>query len=156
MRTPGEILVQTAFRLYHNQPSELQAYLVKRIDILLSKRIVDIGQSDIEGIIMQVCEICGANPVTIKSKYRGREHVEARAILYKVLTSRSLFDWPLKKTGIFFGGRDHSTVINGLKNYNDWTESDRTFRKKAEICIGIAHKILHEQDESENPENMAV
>jgi chromosomal replication initiator protein len=38
----------------------------------------------------------------------------------------------LKNIGIFFGGRDHSTVIHACQTVNDLIETDKKFRHDVE------------------------
>lgn len=153
MRTPGEILVQTAFRLYQDNTDALKEHLSKRIDAMLEKRLSTVGDTDMETITLYVCDVCEAPPTAIRTKSRMREAVEARAILYKIFTSKQMFGWSQKRTGLFFGGRDHSTVIHGMENYDTWFDTDKVFRRKAEVCMEFAIKVISGLHENQGDTN---
>lgn len=148
MRTAAEIIVDAAYRLYPDDKEQQKAYITSRVQRVIEHKFTSIGESNLESILFQVCEICGANPHTIRSKYRGQEAVEARAIMYVIL--KRMMRWTLQAIGNEFGHRDHSTVISGLKNHDDWHESDKYFRSKSNAAIEFAHKTLFENDEQTN------
>jgi chromosomal replication initiation ATPase DnaA len=147
MRTPAEVIVEAGFRLYPDDQAALKKYISERVQRYLETRYSDLGQSDVESVLFFVCDVTSANPSTIGSPLRSREVIEARAIMYFIC--RRMLKWSLKATGHAFGGRDHSTIISGLKNYDDWIESDRVFRAKAEKSLNFAHKTFFDDDTKE-------
>ena len=67
----------------------------------------------------------------ILSKRRFRSIVEARAMCYAWLREHT--ELSLLEIGSLFGGKDHSTVINGLKldeHLRDWSKGYAKMRKK--------------------------
>ena len=65
---------------------------------------------------------------TIKSKSRVKPLPEARFICYELIKYNT--ELSLKSIGKIFSGRDHSTIINGLKAVSDWKHTDVEFRQK--------------------------
>lgn len=67
-------------------------------------------------------------------KWRKREWVEARHIaMYMIKKFTTL---SLKKIGMYFGGRDHSTVLNAIEMVNDHYDTEKNYRKKIdEYCV---------------------
>lgn len=157
MRTPGQILVQTAFSLYHDNPERLQEYLAKRFDNYITNHGVDIGQTNFESIVIFVCDTFGANANTIASKYRGTAQREARMTLYHICVD--LMKWTLTKTAVKFQ-RYHSTVINGMQQLSRWVSTDKTFARKVSICVDYAVRTLnsedYEKDNHQDHSNLAV
>lgn len=71
----------------------------------------------------------GVRPEELAERKKGdrrHEHAKARALCYYVMKNK--MDYTLKDIGHIFGGRDHSTVINGLKRFDDWYETDEKYR----------------------------
>ena len=69
--------------------------------------------------------------VNLLSKRRFRSIVEARAMCYAWLREHT--ELSLLEIGSLFGGKDHSTVINGLKldeHLRDWSKGYAKMRKK--------------------------
>lgn len=148
MRTAAEIIVDAAYRIHPDDIEKQKAYITARLQRVIEHKFTSIGESNLESILFQVCEICGANPHTIKTKYRGQEAREARAIMYVIL--KRMMRWTLKSIGGEFGHRDHATIINGIRNHDDWSASDKYFRNKSNMAIEFAHKTLFENDEQTN------
>jgi chromosomal replication initiation ATPase DnaA len=59
-----------------------------------------------------------------------------------ILYSKAFYGWTQKRIGLYLGGRDHSTIIHGLQNFQDFYETDKSFRRKAELATLIATKII--------------
>jgi chromosomal replication initiator protein len=82
----------------------------------------------IEYIQKLVCDFYNIPVEAVKSKTRKREIVQARQIaMYftKYLTKASL-----KNIGIFFGGRDHSTVIHSITTYQNFLDCNYKLEAK--------------------------
>lgn len=60
---------------------------------------------------------------------RNRELCDIRFILFNIL---SKYRFTQKNIGKIFGGRDHSTVIHGIRKYNQYHETDSEFRAMSE------------------------
>lgn len=80
----------------------------------------------IEIIQKLVCEYFEVPIEMIKSKTRKREIVQARQI--SMYLAKSLTKTSLKSIGVFFGGRDHSTVIYACQTVEDLIETDKKFK----------------------------
>lgn len=67
---------------------------------------------------------------TLVSKSRKKEVAEARMIA--MYFSRKLTELSLKKIGLYFGGRDHSTVVHACKKIDKKTEESAQFKNRVE------------------------
>ena len=64
-------------------------------------------------------------------KSRKAEIAQARQL--SMYLCRDVLGVSLSKIGLFFGGRDHSTVIHALKVVEDKKQKDSRFGKKIEF-----------------------
>jgi chromosomal replication initiation ATPase DnaA len=149
MKTTGSVLVQSAFGLYSEDPEKLQAYLSKRIDDLLVSKVRSVQDAELDEILRFVCTMCNVDSENLRKKNLGkirprvgREIWEARAIAYTILSSDALFGWTQQKIGLYFSGRHHSSIKNGLDNFKDWYDVDKLFRLRADQSIIFANKTL--------------
>ena len=76
----------------------------------------------IELIQNTVAEYFGVSAEKLREKIRSKEIVYPRHIA--MYLCRKLLDCPLSDIGSSFGGRDHSTVINGYKNIEKKLENN--------------------------------
>lgn len=108
----------------------------KQLDLNLAKQIVknfvknSNREISIEYIQKLVCDYYNIPVEAVKSKTRKREIVQARQIA--MYFTKDLTKSSLKNIGIFFGGRDHSTVIHACQTVNDLIETDKKFRHDVE------------------------
>lgn len=104
---------------------------------------------DIDSIINLVCDVLNLERDDVMSNSRKRDLVEARTIAIGLINT--IHRITLKKLGSIFG-KDHSTIIYTLKNFNELKEYDRQFKDKLDlvmkyipaICddvVGISKKI---------------
>lgn len=104
----------------------------KQIDIELAKQMVknfvknSSREISIDYIQKVVCDYYKIPVEQVKSKTRKREIVQARQI--SMFFAKDLTKSSLKTIGMYFGGRDHSTVIHACQTVNDLIETDKTFR----------------------------
>ena len=76
----------------------------------------------------------------VKSKTRKRTAVEVRQcsmFVIKHFTPKAT----LKAISLFMGGRDHSTVIHGLRTWQNLMDTDKRYRELTEQVIDIAKLI---------------
>jgi len=85
-------------------------------------------QATPELIMSVVSQYYGISVDKMKSKVRSKEVLTARSVAMYML--RELLDMQLNKIGQFFGGRDHSTVIN---SFNKVSNDDDLLRDVEEI-----------------------
>ncbi len=71
----------------------------------------------------------------VKGRSRKRELVEIRSCAGYILYSRNM--GTLKSIGRFFGGRDHSTVINGNQNWDNLTECYPAYRRATNKILSM-------------------
>lgn len=80
-----------------------------------------------EVILKTVCEHFNIEIDQLQGKVRTQNITDARAIFLKLL---KMFypDLSLKKLGVYLGNRDHSTVINSLKQFDSFYQNDTQFK----------------------------
>ena len=81
-------------------------------------------------IIEVVSEHFGITVDQIMSKSRSSDVAKPRQIA--MYLCKNMTDHPLDSIGQLLGGRDHSTVIHGIKKVTDEISSDQTFAKTVE------------------------
>lgn len=108
----------------------------KDIDLELAKKMIKnfvknaSREISIEYIQKLVSDYYSLTVDQLKSKTRKREIVQARQI--SMFFAKQLTKAPLKKIGMHFGGRDHSTVIHACQTVNDLIDTDKKFRGDVE------------------------
>lgn len=80
-------------------------------------------------IINTVAWWYGVTIEEIKSPRRPDSILPARYSCYTLLYERGL---SYKKVGSIIGGRDHSTVLDGIKRFEEWRDQDDCVRKDYE------------------------
>jgi len=79
----------------------------------------------IEDIQKTVCVIYAVNLDSLVGKSRTKEVAEARMVA--MYLAREYTNLSLKTIGIYFGGRDHSTVVHACRNIEERINSDERF-----------------------------
>lgn len=106
----------------------------KPIDINLAKeRLTDIKNKEEKKltpikIAETVCDFFGVNMLDICGPKRNREFVYARDIAI-YLCREQIKDITQEKIGEFFGGRDHSTIINSCSKIESKLNTDKELRE---------------------------
>lgn len=102
------------------------------------------SETKIDTVIEYTCAVFGISTTKIKQKTRKREVVEARqAAMYLLGTFTKM---SLKRIGLEFGGRDHSTVIHAKKVVGDLMDTDKQFREKCSKCITFAGQLFYNNE----------
>jgi chromosomal replication initiator protein len=108
----------------------------KEIDLDLARSVVknfivnNHRELSIESIAATVAEYFHLKPEILKEKSRKREIVQARQIA--MYFAKEMTKSSLKTIGLYFGGRDHSTVIHAIGTVNDLYDTDKEFRRYVE------------------------
>ena len=109
----------------------------KEIDFSLVKDVIKerVGSSfssnlSIEDIVRKVSEVSRIPEKEIIGKSRKREFVEARQI--SMYLCRDIMETSLNNIGVYFGGRDHTTVMHAVKTINDKKLKDVRLKKMVE------------------------
>jgi chromosomal replication initiator protein len=104
------------------------------IDIVLAKKVLrEAGMAEkksvlsIEDIQKAVCEVYSVNLDSLVGKLRTKEVAEARMVA--MYLARENTNLSLKTIGIYFGGRDHSTVVHACKIIEERCEKDEQFSR---------------------------
>ncbi|MCO5253605.1 MAG: hypothetical protein M9892_04470 [Bacteroidetes bacterium] len=88
-----------------------------------------------------VFQTLGVSRAQLIGLNRGGHYPDYRAICYYLL--RKYTKITLKRAGTLFGGRDHSTIINGLKQANDFIAThDKFFTQNLHLVETELLKIL--------------
>lgn len=112
--------------------------LNKEIDFQLVKEVIRerIGSSfspelSIEDVVKKVSEICSISETEIVGKSRKMEVAEARQL--SMYLTRKIIGTSLANIGVFFGGRDHSTVIHAIKTIKEKILKTEKIKKQVDI-----------------------
>ncbi len=98
-------------------------------------------QLTIEAIQSVVCDYLGIPEDLVRARTRKREVVQARQVA--MYFSKEITNHSLKTIGLHFGGRDHSTVIHGVRSVEDQIDTDPSFR---EMVNAVQKKLeLHQR-----------
>jgi chromosomal replication initiator protein len=97
---------------------------------ILRDILKDSNGLDIHDITDAVSQVFGVTERELRSKSRKAEVVMARQVA--MYLCRKILGSPLKKIGLYFGGRDHSTVIHSLEKVDKFVEEDVDLREKIE------------------------
>ena len=81
----------------------------------------------IENIVKKVSEVSQVKEDDIVGKSRKMEIAEARQV--SMYLCRDIMGTSLNNIGMFFGGRDHTTVIHALKTVNEKKANDARIKK---------------------------
>ena len=77
-----------------------------------------------EDVVRKVSEVSGIPEDGIVGQSRKKEIVEARQTA--MFLCRSILDSSLSSVGIFFGGRDHTTVMHAIKTIEEKKSKKKT------------------------------
>jgi chromosomal replication initiation ATPase DnaA len=99
------------------------------------------------GLIKKVvCKYFDVRKSDIESERRGTRLVKARHLAFwlaREMTSRSFPD-----IGRQFGGRDHTTVLHGVRKIDGLIETDESIAKDLDVlrqCVKDEHKLMEAQ-----------
>ena len=109
----------------------------KEIDFGLVKDVIKerVGSSfssdlSMEDIVRKVSDVSKVPENEIIGKSRKMELVEARQI--SMYLCRDIMGTSLNNIGVYFGGRDHTTVMHAVKTINKKRRTDFRLKKKVE------------------------
>lgn len=131
----GALIRLLAFSTLHKR--EIDLPLAKDVlrDLIKESR----ANLTIEAIQQVVCDYLSIPVELVCDKTRKREVVQARQIA--MFFCKQLTQHSLKKIGLHFGGRDHSTVIHANQSVENQIDTDPQYRTMIEE---ISHKLdLH-------------
>lgn len=99
------------------------------------KHLVDMREKTITNELIQklVAESFGVKPIDLKSKRRTRTVVLPRQVA--MYLCRQLAGSSLPEIGMFFGGKDHSTVIHSCNTIEQKKEKDPELKARIEQLI---------------------
>ena len=107
----------------------------KEIDFQLVKEVIRerIGSSfspelSIEDVVKKVSEISNVSEIEIVGKSRKMEVAEARQV--SMYLCRKIIGTSLNNIGVYFGGRDHSTVIHAVKTIDEKMTNKKQIKKQ--------------------------
>jgi chromosomal replication initiator protein len=88
----------------------------------------------INHIMAAVCHHYAITEYKLKSQSRKRNYSDARSTAM-YLIKQYVPAMTLKKMGVLFGGRDHTTIIYSLKKFNALNDTDASFRRGYEKIL---------------------
>jgi hypothetical protein len=102
-----------------------------------------------------VDSVCG---IYIKHTIRGRPYIEGRAIYYKIM--RDFYGKSLASIGLYLN-KTHATVINGIKNLENWIEQDESLKKRYnqalnQVRSGVEDAAMFMSHDELSEENRAL
>ena len=86
-----------------------------------------------DNIIKEVCRYFRLEEDQIRGPSRSRDILNARQIAMYLI--RRMTSLPLDETGKLFGGRDHSTTLNGVTKVENRMKTDNTFAETVKAII---------------------
>ena len=86
-----------------------------------------------ENIIKEVCRYFRVEEEQIRGPSRNRDILNARQVAMYLI--RQMTSLSLDETGKYFGGRDHSTTINGIRKVESRMKTDNTFAETVKAII---------------------
>ena len=86
-----------------------------------------------DNIIKEVCRYFRVQEDQIRGPSRSRDILNARQIAMYLI--RSMTSLSLDETGKLFGGRDHSTTLNGVTKVENRMKNDNTFAETVKAII---------------------
>ncbi len=109
----------------------------KEIDEQLIKKVVKerlgkrfLAEITLEDVVRRVSEVTLIAQKDIVGKSRKKELVEARQIASYL--GREILGASLSSIGIYFGGRDHTTILHGCKNIEEKIKSEKRIKQIVE------------------------
>lgn len=133
-----------AIGLYKDSMKERLLALTGHVpDVIIRWRLKSEKELAIDEFVEEVkkycCEANGITKQAIEGKTRKREAVEARQIAQYMLCNYTKLS--LKKIGLHFGGRAHTTVIHSKQTVNDLMETDKKYKAKVEMLEGMVTEL---------------
>ena len=77
--------------------------------------------------LTEVCRVLNLDELDVVGRSMLRRRVEARQVVYALIRIRT--DMSLEEIGLAFGGRDHTTVLHGVRAVAERAERDPMFRQ---------------------------
>jgi chromosomal replication initiator protein len=107
------------------------AGIMQRAGGKIEHRILDSLNLTLERIGEVVIDKTG-QPITEISPSRKREFIEARQIAMTLSRENIVPKPSYAVIGVYFGDKDHATVIHACKTVNNLMDTDKIFRQKVE------------------------
>ena len=92
-----------------------------------------------EDVVRKVSEVSGIPESGIVGQSRKKEIVEARQTA--MFLCRNILDSSLSSVGVFFGGRDHTTVIHAVKKIDELKSSNVKFDEDINLITQMLTSI---------------
>ncbi|NHZ87155.1 MAG: hypothetical protein GWP19_14990 [Planctomycetia bacterium] len=109
----------------------------KEIDEQLVKKVVKerlgkrfLAEITLEDIVRRVSEVTSISEKNIVGSSRKKELVEARQIA--AYLGREILGVSLSSIGMYFGGRDHTTILHACKNIEEKIKSKKRIKQLVE------------------------
>lgn len=101
----------------------------ERIDYILEHH------PEIADIIKYICNYYNVSVEEMQSKSRYEECVNTRHIISYVLSTIYHKKISLRDIGLFIGGKNHASVIHGIRAIKDFMDVDKNFKKNILLIL---------------------
>jgi chromosomal replication initiator protein len=98
-------------------------------------------EREIDNTIEIICKIMKVPITDLYSKKRDRVTADCRNLIFYVL--RNYYNLKFSYIGKMFG-RDHTTVMAGIRSYNNLYATDPTFRNRVDTISPVNHTHEHQ------------
>jgi chromosomal replication initiator protein len=88
-----------------------------------------------DDVIPAACAVLRLSEDEVKGRGRQSEIIDARVVAAHYLVRVLNLSFAL--AGRMMGGRDHSTILNSVRNHDKWIENNKPYREK--YCAVVAH-----------------
>jgi chromosomal replication initiator protein len=123
-------LKKASNRISHLTNMKVQLY-VEFIPEIIVQRDREIDLLKMENIFNAVSSVTGTKKSEIVSSSRKKECVRARQMTYYFIKKR-ITHLSLKSIGRIIGGRDHTSVMNGIEKCKDFIETELEYKAQIE------------------------
>jgi len=125
-----------------------EIYFNSRFDELFERRINNLNESSkrlikhnmeilkIDDYVKLYCDTFGVAITNLRGKSRKREITEHRHILFYILWSDGK-KYSKSYIAIYFGKRDHTSVISGINKIAGFMQIDKNFKERVQKAMEI-------------------
>ncbi len=116
-----------------------------KLELVYLNRRQKVEMSDVDmvnAVQVLVAEVYEIPLMHMRSACRKHPYPDARTI--GMVLVRNELNLPLKLIGLYFGGKDHSTVIHAINyKFAEQIEVDANFKRKYEKCVAKLESIMY-------------
>ena len=137
----NKVFPEYKYFVVSEKPSYIAALGIERLGIHQSKRSVKTDGLTYERLLGFISTFYGVPKENILSKVRKREFVTCRHVFGKIALD-NISNSTLKSIGFFLGKRDHSTVLHGNTNVDNFNDTDKNFNREYNKLLSFISKKI--------------